>query len=110
MWLSTLEIGVAQFPSVTEIAPKSRFLCVKRSPIRYRLVPAQKLSGIVSTPIRYVTPHFRDRRGAASLRYWNRAPITVLMCEQNPYPVWFGAGAKAIRYGVNIAWEKPALH
>ena len=33
---STLEIGAAQLPSVTEIAPPQPFLCVKRrSPIRY---------------------------------------------------------------------------
>ena len=43
----------------------------------------------VWTPIRYVTLHFRDRRsaaqrGAASLRYKNRAEITILICEQNP--------------------------
>ena len=36
-------------------------------------------------PIRYVTLHFRDRGSAASLRYRNRAEITVLMCEQKPY-------------------------
>ena len=35
MWLSTLEIGAAQLRTVTEIAPKSPFLCVNRSPIRY---------------------------------------------------------------------------
>ena len=35
MWVSTFEIGGAQFRSVTEIAPKSPFLCVNRSPIRY---------------------------------------------------------------------------
>ena len=29
------EIGEEQFRSVTEIAPKSPFLCVNRSPIRY---------------------------------------------------------------------------
>ena len=52
-------------------------------------VPTQKLSGIVWTPIRYATLHFRELRGAASLCYRNRAKITVLMCEQKPYPVWF---------------------
>ena len=31
----TFDIGVAQLPSVTEIAPKSQFLCVKRSLKRY---------------------------------------------------------------------------
>ena len=30
-------------------------------------------------PIRYVTVHFRDRHGAASLRLGNRAEITVLV-------------------------------
>ena len=38
-------------------------------------------------PIQYVTLHFRDPRGAASLRYRNRAKVTVVMCEQKPYPV-----------------------
>ena len=35
MRLSTLEIGPAQLHSVREIAPKSPFLCAKKSPIRY---------------------------------------------------------------------------
>ena len=35
MWLSTVEIGVTQIRSFTEIAPKSPFLCVNRGPIRY---------------------------------------------------------------------------
>ena len=35
MWLFTLEIGAEQLRSVTEIASKSRFLCVNRSPIEY---------------------------------------------------------------------------
>ena len=35
MWLSTLEIGAAQVRSVTEIASKSPFLRVNRSPILY---------------------------------------------------------------------------
>ena len=35
MWLSALEIGAAHFRCVTEMAPKSPFLCVSRSPIRY---------------------------------------------------------------------------
>ena len=53
--------------------------------------------------IRYVTLQFRDPRGADSLSQRNRVEITVLMCEQNPYPVWFGAGGKTSRYIVNIA-------
>ena len=39
--------------------------------------------------IRYVTLHFRDRRGEALLRYKNRTEIAVLMCEREPYPVLF---------------------
>ena len=31
-----------------------------------------------SEPIRYVINHFRDRRGAALLRYRNRTEITVV--------------------------------
>ena len=48
----------------------------------------------VNTPIQNVTLNFRDRRGAASLRYRNSTEITVLMCEQMSYPVWFRAVAK----------------
>ena len=43
MWLSTLEIGAEQFRSVTEIALKSPFLCVKRSPTRYGLRTGTKV-------------------------------------------------------------------
>ena len=49
MWHYTFEIGAAQLRSVTEIAPKSRFSCVNRRPIRYGLVSAQKLFSMVST-------------------------------------------------------------
>ena len=40
-------------------------------------------------PIRYVTIHFQDWLGAASLCERNRAEITVLTYEQKLYPVWF---------------------
>ena len=42
-----------------------------------------------SHSIRYMTLHFRGRRAAASLRYRNRAKITVIVCEQKPHQVWF---------------------
>ena len=58
-------------------------------------VPAQKLSGIIWTPLRYVTLHFRDRRSTASLCYRNLAEITVLMREQKPYPVCFSCRRKS---------------
>ena len=54
-----------------------------------------KLSGIMWTPIRYVTLYFGDRRGAASLRYRNRAENTILMCEQKPDPVRFSCRRKS---------------
>ena len=63
----------------------------------------QKAIRYTVNTIRYVTLQFRDPRGADSLSQRNRVEITVLMCEQNPYPVWFGAGGKASRYIVNIA-------
>ena len=49
----------------------------------------------VWSPIRFLNLRFRDRRGADSLRYRNRAKITVLMCEQKPYPVWFSCRRKS---------------
>ena len=52
--------------------------------------------------IRYVTLQFTELHGADSLSQRNRVEITVLMREQNPYPVWFGAGGKASRYIGNI--------
>ena len=52
-------------------------------------------------PLRYVTLHFRDRRGAASPRYRNRAEIIVLMFEQKPYIRYgFRACARAIPFGL----------
>ena len=47
--------------------------------IRYSL----NTLSVAQKPTRYVTIHYEDRRGVAnSLRYRNRAEITVLMCEQ----------------------------
>ena len=61
-------------------------------------------------PIRYVTLHLGDRRVAASPLYRNRTKITVLMCKQNPYPVWFGFVPVQELSGtsVNRIWE--SLH
>ena len=36
-----------------------------------------------------MTLHLRGRRAAASLRYRNRAEITVIVCVQKPHQVWF---------------------
>jgi len=49
-----------------------------------------------SESLRYVTRHFRDRRGAASFRYRNLAEITVLT-------VWFSSPRKSYPMIVNIA-------
>ena len=58
----------------------------------------------------YPTLYFRDWRSAVSLCHKNRAKITVLVCEQKPYPrpiqYDFRGGVKAILYSVN---GKPSL-
>ena len=51
----------------------------------------------------WATLHFKHRRGVASLRYRNRAAITVLMCEQKCYMVWFSCRRKDICYSMNTA-------
>ena len=50
-------------------------------------------SAKVRIPHVHTTPNRSDRRGAASLCYRNRAEITVLMCEQKPYPCVFRAAS-----------------
>ena len=50
-------------------------------------------SAKVRIPHVHTKPNRLDRRGAASLRYRNRAEITVLMCEQKPYPFDFRAAS-----------------
>ena len=58
-------------------------------------------------PLRYVTLHFRDRRGAASPRYRNRAEIIVLMFEQKPYIRYgFRACARAIPFGLVLTEQR----
>ena len=42
-----------------------------------------------------MTLHHRDRRGAASPCYRDRATTSVLMCKQKPYPVWFSCRCKS---------------
>ena len=66
-------------------------------------IQVQTAPNCCTEPLRYVTLLFRDRRGAASLRYKKRAKITVVMCEQKPYPVWFSCMRKSyfVRLSVN---------
>ena len=73
--------------------------------------PHEGLSGVIWTPIRYETLHFRDRCGVASLRYKHRAEITVLMSAQKSYPVWFSYRRKSFPVqckhrllGSQVAW------
>ena len=47
--------------------------------------------------IRHVTLSFGDLRGTAALCYTNRAEITLFMCEQKFYPVWFSCRCKSYR-------------
>ena len=63
---------------------------VESSPLSYLFTSATGCSkGWHKTLIRCMTLHFLYRRGAASLRYRNRAEVTVLMCQPKHYPVWF---------------------
>ena len=68
---------------------------------RWLFVPTTKaIRYIMNTYSIYdsMTLHFRDRRGAVSLRYSNRAEITVPMCD-----MVFVPRTKTIRGSVNIA-------
>ena len=58
------------------------------------LAPVHAALKCGTEPNWYVTRHFRDRHVAASLRYRNRAVITVLICEQKLYPIWFSCRRK----------------
>ena len=60
----------------------SQWVPVLASTYRVRYGPTAMKSD--TEPIRYVTIHFQDRRGAASFRYRNRAEITVFMGDQKP--------------------------
>ena len=53
-------------------------------------------------PVRLVTIHLQDRRGAASLRYRKRPESRVLCVNKSPNRYGFRAGTRTIRYGVDI--------
>ena len=53
---------------------------------------------VVRKPIRYVTIHFQDRSGAASLRCKNRAEISDPFVNRSPIRYGFCVAAQAIRY------------
>ena len=59
-------------------------------PIYFRDGPYDTAAKYGTEFIRYGTLHFRDRRGAASLRHRNCAAYNRSnVCEQTLYPVWF---------------------
>ena len=58
---------------------------------------------VVRKPIRYVTIHFQDRSGAASLRCKDRAEISDPFVNRRPIRYGFCVNPQAIRYSVDIA-------
>ena len=67
------------------------------------------LCGPDTVRIRFVTIHFRDRRAAVSLRYRNRAEITVVMCELQPYPIWFSCRHKSYPVSIRFLGNCPPI-
>lgn len=66
-----------------------------------------RISGTVWTPIRFVTLQIDAAwRGAASLRYRNRAKSPE---RKKPYSVWFTRRRKSYLVFVNSAWERQQL-
>ena len=64
-------------------------------------VPAQKLSGIVWTPIRYVTLHFRESVVQHRCVTEIALKSSFLCVNRRPIRYGFRAGANAIRHSVN---------
>ena len=52
--------------------------------VRIGVPIAQKYGTVSMEPTRYVKLHFRDQRGAASLRHRHRAEITSLCVNRSP--------------------------
>ena len=59
----------------------SMYVCIHTIPDSRK----EELSGMVGTPIRYATLHFRDWYAVASLRYGNRA--VWFWCRRESYLV-----------------------
>ena len=71
------------------VAPQGPTVDMKM--VRYKIPPQQSTRAMrLYSPFRAGTKnpplYIRDPRGAAKLRYRNRAKITVLFCDQKPYP------------------------
>ena len=57
------------------------------------------------------SPLYRSaRRSFAPLQKSRRKEITVLMCEQKPYPVWFSRRRKSYPVLIVMWTLKPNLH
>ena len=72
---------------------KMNFICVR---IKNHFLNKSFTLSLALKQSHGATLHFRDRRGAASLRYRNRAAITVVKCERKPYLVWFPCRCKKL--------------
>ena len=53
---------------------------------------------------RSLTSH--EERKVTEIRYGNRAKLTLLMCEEKPYPVWFSCRRKSSLFKLEIARRK----
>ena len=95
--------------------PKQIFLEIARPYLKVLMtpIPPPPPPSYLKVWIRhwYVTLYLRDCHDAASLLFWNRAEITVLVCEQKPDPVWFSRlRSWDIRYSENIAVNSLKAH
>ena len=112
MWLFSLEIGGTQLPAVAEIAPKSPFICVNRSPIRYGFRDDMKSYLIwCEHPSRDMWLSTLEMGAAQHLAFAEIAPKSPFICvNRSPIRYGFCACAKAILYSVNRSapdWNLP---
>ena len=108
---STLEIGAAQLRSVAEIAPKSPFLCVNRSPsVPYGFSACAKAirDSMNTYPISDSPLKRSARRSfALLLRCSEIAPKSPFLClNKSCIRSGFRACVEAIRYSVNFSLGK----
>ena len=83
-------------------------IIIDLNPVRFSPGPRDGTKLICGTkPIRYITLHFRDRRGARSFvpLQLSRRNHPVLVCEQRPYPVWFSCRRES--YPVQLCRQIP---
>ena len=61
-----------------------------------------------TNPVRYKTLHFRNRRGAASLRHWNRAPQPFLCVNRSSISGMISVAAQKLLSGK--VWTYHMIH